>query len=276
MELKDLMAYLGADSEKVKTLEDFKAFFEPEFVRAKNLTEESEFIKPILGKMLGTLENEVKKIAKTGGLESEIDSDDFKNQKMLRDKFAFVVNKLNEKSTAQIKEWETKASQGNDEKVKEYEKKLNSTEQKKKDLEILLNQTVGEFNNFKEQSTSQLKSFKLNIVKKDAFSKLPLKSDVKPIELKGFEATINEKYKLDIDDEDSVIVTDAKGAKIPNPKVNGTFMTLDEILQAESVAAGIYQLNKDGGQQRQVNQQQQQQQQQPPAGGQARQVAQKM
>lgn len=252
MELKDLLAYLGMDAEKTKTLEDFKSAFEPEFVRAKNLNEDSEFVKPIIGKVIGTLENEVKKIAKSSGLENEIDSDEYKSNKFLNEKLSFVIKKLGEKSNSQIEEWKTKASQGNDEKVKEYEKKLSSAEQKKKDLEELLNQTKGEYNTFKEQASNQLKGFKLNIIKKDAFSKLPLKSDIKPIELKGFEATIYEKYKLDIDENDVPTVMDTKGARIPSTKVTGTFKTFEEILQEEATAAGIYQMNSDGGKPRQV------------------------
>ena len=59
MELKDLLAYLGMDAEKTKTLEDFKSAFEPEFVRAKNLNEDSEFVKLIsqTNKQTGIISN---------------------------------------------------------------------------------------------------------------------------------------------------------------------------------------------------------------------------
>ena len=45
---------------------------------------------------------------------------------------------------------------------------------------------------------------------------------------------------------------DTKGARIPSTKVTGTFKTFEEILQEEATAAGIYQMNSDGGKPRQV------------------------
>lgn len=243
---KEALEYLGYKAEDFKTVDEFKTKFDSTFIKQANITEDSEPVKKILGKTFGTLENEIKKVAKGFELDIDFDSEDLKGKKVT-DKLKFTFEKYNEKKGELIKDLEAKAALGNDDKVKEWEKKYEKASQKAKDFETLLNSTKSEFEQSQIKWTSQIKDTKLNVLTKDAFQKVKLKSDISEFEKKGYFSTIKEKYQFDIDESENLIVKNAKGERIPSAKTTGTFKTIDEILEEEAVAGNLYKLNTDGG-----------------------------
>ena len=246
MELKDITEALGYKADQFKTVEEFKSEFEKSFIRTSLISEDNEFVKPIIGKIFGTIENDLKVIAKKQDLEIDFNDADFKDKKF-KHKVDFFATKLNEKNKSIIDDLTVKAGQGNDEKVKEYEVKLTKAQQKAKDFEALLSATTNEYNQFKEKATSDIKGVKLNILTKDAFSKLKLKPEITEIEKRGFNSYIAESYNFDVDENESLIVTDKKGNKIPSTKVVGTFKSIDEILEEEAVKNKVFALNPNAG-----------------------------
>lgn len=242
----ELINYLGVKPDEVKDVAELKNKFDTEFIRTSAITEDSEPVKKILGKTFGTLENEIKKVAKEFEVDVDFDTPELKDKKV-KDKLKFFVSEFANKNKSIIDELTIKAGQGNDEKLKEYETKLTKEQQKRKDAENLLNSVKTEYEGFKEQSEKSIKGIKLNILKKDAFSKLKLRPDISEIEKKGFDSVIHEKYNFDIDENESVFVTDKKGAKIPSTKVTGTFKTVTEILEEEAIAGKLALINGDGG-----------------------------
>ena len=243
---KEALEYLGITETDLKDIDTFKAKFDSTFVKQSNITEDLEPVKKILGKTFGTLENEVKKIAKANNLEVDFNSEDLKDSKVT-EKFKYVFDKFNESKTEYIKDLETKAAQGNDEKVKEWEKKFEKVNQKYKDVEGLLSSTKTEYEQAQQKWSSEIKNTKLNVLTKDAFSKLKLKSDISEFEKKGYYSTINEKYQFDLDETESLIVKTKAGERIKSTKVTGAFKTLDEILEEEAIAGKLIALNNDGG-----------------------------
>lgn len=245
MELKEVLNYLGFDAEKVKTIDDLKGTFEKEFVRTSTLNEENELIKPILGKTYGTLENELKKIAK----KFEVDMDEFKDAKKVSEKAELLISKIASIKDSKINEFKTKLEQGSDEKLTAAEKKAEKLARELKEKEALLEATVNDFNGFKQNSANELKNFKLNTVKSSIFNGLKYNSQATDLAKKGFLATIHEKYEFDLDEKEQPIIRTKGGTQIKSDKVAGAFLTPDEVIKKEAIDAGLYEVNPNTQQQ---------------------------
>lgn len=241
---KEALEYLGYKAEDFTSLDEFKTKFDSTFIKQSNITEDSEPVKKILGKTFGTLENEIKKVAK--GFELDVDFEELKDKKVT-EKLKYTFEKYNEKKGEYIKDLEAKAALGNDDKVKEWEKKYEKINQKYKDVEGLLNSTKSEYEQAQNKWQSEVKNVKLNVLTKDAFSKVKLKSDISEFEKKGYISTISEKYQFDLDDTENLVVKNKQGERLKSAKVTGAFKTIDEILEEEAITGGLYLVNKDGG-----------------------------
>jgi len=241
MELKDVLGYLGLDAEKVKTLDDLKGTFEKEFVRVSTLNEESEYIKPILGKTFGTQENELRKIAKK--FEVDFDADEFKEAKRVSEKADILVSKIAEMKDSKIKEFETKLLQGSDEKLTAAEKKAEKLAKELQEKNSLLEATANDFNQFKQTAASEMKNFKLNHVKSNVFGSIKYNSQATDLAKKGFLATIAEKYEFDFDEKETPIIRVKGGTQIKSDKVAGAFLSLEEVIKKEAIEAGLYEVN---------------------------------
>lgn len=241
---KEALEYLGFKLDDLKTIDEFKSKFDSTFIKQSNITEDSEPVKKILGKTFGTLENEIKKVAK--GFELDVDFEELKDKKVT-EKLKYTFEKYNEKKGEYIKDLEAKAALGNDDKVKEWEKKYEKINQKYKDVEGLLNNTKSEYEQAQNKWQSEIKNVKLNVLTKDAFAKVKLKNDISDFEKRGYMATISEKYKFDLDETENLIVKNSKGERIPSSKTTGTFKTIEEILEEEAISGKLIQLNSDGG-----------------------------
>jgi hypothetical protein len=108
LETKEVFEYLGIKADDIKDLDTFKATFEKDFIKQSNITEENESVKKILGKTFGTLENEIKKVAKGFELDIDFNSDDLKDKKVT-DKLKFVVSEYDAKQKSVIAELTEKA-----------------------------------------------------------------------------------------------------------------------------------------------------------------------
>jgi len=246
MEFKDVAEYLGFKTDEIKTMEDFKTSFDKEFVKNSNINEDNESVKKILGKTFGTLENEVKKIAKGFELDVDFDSEDLKGKKVT-DKLKFVFGEYDKKQNVIIDDLKVKAGQGNDEKVKEWEEKYTKAIGKVKDTEALLKTTKNDFAEYQQNSQKEIKNTKLDIFKTQALSNVKFKSDINDIEKEGYLAVIQKNYNIDLDENGKVVVFDKENKRIPNPKVTGTHYELHEVLQNEAVKNKLFQLNPNEG-----------------------------
>lgn len=247
LEVKEALEYLGI---KAENIEEFKTFFDKDFIKQSAITEDLESVKKILGKTFGTLENEAKKFAKENELDIDFESDDFKGLKKVSEKYKFVTSKLNEKNKSIIEELQKKAGQGNDEKVKEWEKKYDKLDLKHKEISGLLSTTKTDFDTFRAASEGSMKSFKLGVQKKELYGKLNFDPGVNEFTKKGFIGSFEEKFKIDLDENDSPILMDLTGAKIASKKKSGEFKSVDEALQELLVEAKLNALNPDGGRQK--------------------------
>ncbi len=251
---KEVLGYLGIDLEKVKDIPEFKTKFDIEFTKSSNITEESEPVKKILGKTYGTLENEVKKIAKDLNITVDFESPDYKDLKKLNDKFKFVATKLNEQKELLITEAKTAAGKEVPEQIKEWEVKLEKEKAKTKEKDTLLKSVKDEFEafkgtheTFKVESEKKIKDTKLNIVKKSIFDSAKYIPDINPFTKKGFISEFEAEFIIDLDDEEKPIITDRKGNKIPSVKKSGEFKTPNELLEEKLIEAKLSPLNPKAG-----------------------------
>lgn len=243
MELKEITEYLGINADN---LEAFKTEFDKEFVKQSNITEDTESVKKILGKTFNTLETEIKKVAKGFELEVDFNSESLKGTKVT-DKLKFVVSEIDKKNKSIIDELTVKAGQGNDERIKELEEKYSKAIGKAKDYEGLLKTRNAEFETFQASAKEENKKIKLDIFKQQALSNVKFKADINEVEKAGYLAIINQKYNIDLDENEKPIVFNKENKRIPNTKVNGSFLELEDVLQSEAVANKLFLLNPDNG-----------------------------
>lgn len=251
METKDIIEFLGYNPESIKTLDDLKSKFNTEFVRASNISEDSELIKPILGKVYGTLEQQIRKSVKNSGFDLDLDNnEEFKGLKKVNEKFSYVVNKLSEKRDSEINEYKSLSQKGGEEKVLEWQTKYEKLKKSKEDADNMIGSLTNEYESFKQKANGEIKNVKLDVLKKDVISKVKFKQDISDFEKKGYMATVQEKYIFDLDENEQLTVLDRNGNKIPSQKVTGTFKTAQEILEEEALAGKLYQVNEAATKQR--------------------------
>ena len=109
-------------------------------------------------------------------------------------------------------------------KLEDHEKSIADYERDKKALALKLQEV-------ETSSQDQVKSFKLNIKKKDVFSAIPFKEGMTDIEREGLETMLSKNYLLDLDEKDGVVIKDKDGHTIPNPKKAGEVLGFEEVVK---------------------------------------------
>jgi hypothetical protein len=246
IELKQVIEFLGYKPEEIKELDDLKGKFEAEFVRTSAINEEFEPVKKLIGQAYGSFDSDLVKVGKANDIAvTEIEG--WKEAK-IKDKLKLLTSELVKSKEAIIKDLTVKASQNNDEKLNEITAALEKEKQKRKDTEGLLQNVSKEFDESKAGYEGKLKNIKLDTLRSNALSQIKWIDGVSELQTKGFNSIINEKYKFDLDEAgNKLVVTDAEGKQIQNPKVTGTFKSAEEVLVEEAVKLSLYKLNGDGG-----------------------------
>ena len=237
IETKDLLSFLGVEADN---LDAFKEKFETEFSRNANIGKDHPKVKAAVGETLGILEKNLKNIAKNHDAEWQGGEWD---QKTLNEKLEHSFGKIVQKHTAVLEDFKKTHTGGNEQVVKEWSEKYTKAEQKAKDIEALLNSTKSEFDTYKQSEAKREKERIIGELKQQAVGKLKFKSTVNDLTKKGFLSAIDESYRIDIDENKVPFVTDSKGQRIPNPKVTGTFMSLEDVITGEAIKADIYEKN---------------------------------
>jgi hypothetical protein len=248
MEFKEIAEILGIDSEKVKTIDEFKQNFESEFVRISQIPERKDVVEkvvnPIVGRRLGTLETEFKKTAKEYGI--DLTADEYKG-KPVEEIGRILLNKSAEKFGETVKELEDKLKAGGDEKVQKYQKELEDWKKKYSETQSLLDNTSSRYKELEQSKNTEIKQFKLNQLKSDVYKSVDFKDGMTELEKAGFEAILNSKYALDYDEAEGLIVKDKNGNRITSEKVVGKFKSYQDVLKDEAIAQNLFKLNTSGG-----------------------------
>lgn len=199
-----------------------------------------------IGKITGSITSAAKKAFSPFGV--SLGDEDFKDKKVEE-----VLLSASEKAKAtfeeQKTEWEKRASQsGSDELVKEWEKKYKTVEKKLSETEQARLDAINSFESFKVEVSEKEKRGKVESVFNTALNAIKFDPTVNDFTKKGFIATINEKYLIDLEETGDAVVKDRKtGERIKNKDKAGTFLGVQDVLLSEATQAGIIMKNPNGG-----------------------------
>jgi len=245
IEQKELLEYLGIDS--VENLEDFRSKFEPVYVRKNSVKDDKELHQSVVGKVIKAATQTIVQDLKSSGIEFEDGEVKEMKEIPIEQVFSKGMAKLKNHFASKIAELETKAGNGNDEKVKEVTTKFEKLQAKHDQEKALWEQTKGLFEQEKSGWVNEKKNIKLSSKVGDAFKSIKWKTGVSEIEKKGFLSLVNEKYKIDLDEKDELFIADSQGQRIKHPKKNGEFKNINEVLEEEGKAANVWEGNPIAG-----------------------------
>jgi flagellar biosynthesis GTPase FlhF len=225
---------------EAESLEEAKEKFQENWVNSKELNEK-------LGKINGTIAHVAKRAFEPFGV--TLTEEDFKDKKA-QDVLRMASERAREAYEKQQEEWQQRADKsGSEELVKEWEKKYKSLEKKVTDIDSARQEAINQFEQFKQKMAEEQKQSKINHTFEKELSAIKLDPSVNEFTIKGFKATIGEKYAIDLEDDGSVYVKDRKsGERLKSKEKAGSFLNLSDVLLQEASAAGIIQKNPSAGQ----------------------------
>lgn len=233
LELKDVLDVLGLPTD-VDSKEKLAELHRKNYITKAEAIEDDEVVKKVEGRIYGGLTTEAKRLF--GFSKEEIKDKPFKD----------ILREGAERFATKITELEEASGKGSEEVVKrlngELEKFKNQANQYKTDLE----KVIGEKSELENGFTQKLKEFKVQSAYKEAFSQIPLSETANDLTKRGFNDHVRSTYKFDVDEEENVIVLDAKGQKVPNPTKTGAYLGLVDVLKMEAEKNGILKKNNAG------------------------------
>lgn len=158
------------------------------------------------------------------------------------------LSKLKERFELEKAELQKTAGLTADEKIREATDTIQKQAAKLKDMDGLLKSKAQEFETLNKNKAEELKKFKLTSKRKDIHTSLQWNPDKDQFSRKGFLAEMDEKYSVDLDENDEeYIVSRATGERIKADGTHSTFMSPLEVYQMEGVKAGMVSINKNAG-----------------------------
>lgn len=234
MELNDILKYQGIELGEDATIEDYKAAFDAQYLKKENAIKDEEIRNHFMGEATANHARELLRTAK----QNEIELTPDEKKLPIGDLSRLIVAKKSELFDAKLSEIEKTKSKPSEElnSIKEkyetlstrYNEELNA----KKELQQLVEEKENQFTTFK-------KEFKLNQAKDSIFGSLKYSDNANDLLKKGFMATVNEKYKIQLDDEENPIITDVEGNRIKDPNKHGSFLDPVSVLSNELNQAGL-------------------------------------
>lgn len=238
LDSKELFEYLNI--EPVEKLEDFRAKFEPVYVKKAAIKEDKELISSLVGKVTGSLQTAFIRDLKKEGVEfSEGEVKGLELEKVWEN----GLSKLKSNYTSQIEELKSKQGKPSEE-YEALKEKYTKVEGKANDYKRLVDEMKEQFAQKEQGYQSQIKSVKLDTKKADLFKQAKYKTGATEVEKEGYNAILHKKYKFELDESgENLEILNSKGERIPNPKKNGEFKSPFEILEEEGRAAGVWESN---------------------------------
>ena len=241
--IKELLTLLDAPAELVeglekgeKTVDDFKAFFQSNFVNKAMAVEDEEIRSKVTGRVLGGIST----FMKTEGGFQKADIKDKTPEDI------FKMYKAN--MEAKVADLTAASGQNSDEAIKTWEAKYKKVEQERDDYKGMADTNFKGWEEEKANASQKIKSFKLNNIVSGVKSKVPFKDGISEIEKAGFDFYINSNYKIDLNDNDEPEVYNTKGERVKTETGN-KFVGLEDLILGEAKKNNLLKLNNaQGGQ----------------------------
>jgi hypothetical protein len=241
--------YLDIDIEKVESLDNLKDSFANAYARKETykaeLSKDPNFINPLIGKRLGSIETKLKQTAKDK-LGIEFDAGDFKD-KSIEDILELTADKYKSKHETALQEIKSKFTTDPSELTKEWEEKVKLAKQEADSWKQEITKVSGEFEQFKTNIQVEHKQKQLKESFDKAFGSVKFAPEVNELVVEGFKTKVLSEVKFDFDENNNFSTFDKDGKTIFNPKKSGQPYTPEEYLKDKAIEYKVYQLNNDGG-----------------------------
>lgn len=244
IETKELLTFLnlGFTESEIDSLDlnKVKDKFTETYISQKKLGEK-------VGELTGKLGTRYKQLLQENGI-------DFVNSdlegKQFEDILALGINKFKGKYSSEIDELKSKLGTGTEKQDEALLKKIAKLESQIAEETGKYTTLQSEYENFKTESTNKFSQYKLeNKLNEIHSKKIQWTSNIPEVAKKGYFATLKENYKVELDANDNVVVKDKDGSPIPNPAVNNTFKTYEDILQEVGIKEGTWPINNHAARQ---------------------------
>lgn len=238
---QELLTFLSPEILEAESLEQAKEMLTTTFIKKSEAAKDEEVRKQVSGSLLGKLDTFVNQKAK----ELNVEFDEQIKSGKLEDKLNFLTSKTSET----INTYKSQIDAGIDDKFKEkieaeYKGKVEKLQSDLQYKSELLDKSVNELTAFKTDFQTKERKRIIGDAYNQAKLTLKLSPEVDELKVKGFESVFREKYVTDLDENNSVIVLDAKTQKpIPNPNKMNETLGLSDILKNEAEQYGLLQKN---------------------------------
>lgn len=238
---QELLTFLSPEILEAENLEQAKQMLTSTFIKKSEAAKDEEIRKQVSGSLLGKLDTFVNQKAK----ELNVEFDEQIKSGKLEDKLNFLTSKTSET----INTYKSQIDAGIDDKFKEkleaeYKSKVEKLQSDLQYKSELLDKSVNELTAFKNDFQTKERNRIISDAYNQAKSTLKLSPEVDELKVKGFESVFREKYVTDLDENNEVIVLDAKTQKpIANPNKMNETLGLSDVLKIEAEQYGLLQKN---------------------------------
>lgn len=172
--------------------------------------------------------------------------------KTLKELIRMGATKVNDR----VGELEKAAGKGNDEKLTDLQAQLEKASAQLGQYKEANQKLLTEKTELETGFTTKLKDIKLDTAFENTFGKLAFPEGTHDFTKKGFKDAFRSKYKLDLDEKGSLLITDHEGKQILSKTQAGVFLGLDQVLDKEQEEANLKIKNNMSKSQAVFNQQQ--------------------
>lgn len=239
MDIKDITSYLGIEAENI---DDFKTKFSE--VYDKKGAADKDAVAQEVGRIRGALDVAIKRMAKEHGIEFE--PDELKDKKT-EDIVGLSFKKLLSNTDLAIQKIKDESRKSKPAEIQEWESKVAKLNDKNGQLESTNNLLKDEMSKKEQEFLSTIKKTKLGLQEQSLWAGLKFRHDLDELTKKGFISHIKDNYRLDLDDKDSLIITDKDGKFIPDTSKHGAFKSAQQVIMEEGLSKNIFEKNPDAG-----------------------------
>ena len=233
MELKDVFEYMGFEKEP-ENIDQFKEAVKSNWTLKKEASKDDSIRNEVIGSTFKHTGQNIRKWLNEN-YSLEIPNSELDNKK-LEDVVFDNVGKIVTNYETKIKDLEAQITTPN-EALKDFETKNLNLEKRLKEAKDAQKAIETEYTQFKESKQNELKNYKIDVLKKDIFSKIKFSNDVTDVAKIGYNTLIESKYNIDFDEQGEAIIVDKKsGQRLPNEKVAGKYKTPFEVFEQEAIS----------------------------------------
>jgi hypothetical protein len=242
IDLKQLNEFAGIEAEN---FDQFKEQFQQKFVLKENVVKDPDLTSAITGKVMGSQMTKIRQMFKEEGI--EITEEETKTIKKNEELFQLGMNKLKGTFINQIEDVKKSSALGSDERLREYETRIQKIEKEKNDIKAAWKSTGEEFEKYKSDISTAMKQKEIDYKVSKAKESLKLRAKINEAERAGFESILKNRLKFDMDDTGSLIIMNANGERIKSKVKAGDFMPAEEAMQEIVNELGLGETNPHAG-----------------------------